>query len=246
MKHEPIAAGFGGESVYDALRREILRLELGPGSELDENVVSARYGVSRTPVREALIRLTAEGLVTSTRGRGARVAALDLRNLRDFLEGIDIFQRAVTRLAALRRRPRDIEAIEAQMLAFENGARALDSDVVNETNYAFHAAIGEAARSSHLAAAYRRSLGESLRIAYVCYSEHSDVDQRLEAHLEATMREHRTMFDAIVARDAEAAEAVAGNHVDLYRGRIITTLMSTDTSRRISVGLTADEFATGA
>ena len=72
------AGGIGSEMVYRNLRREILRLELVPGSELDEAGVAARYRVSRTPVREALIRLTAEGLVQATKGRGARVAALDL------------------------------------------------------------------------------------------------------------------------------------------------------------------------
>jgi DNA-binding GntR family transcriptional regulator len=243
MKRDTTFQGLSGDGVYGALRREILKLELAPGSELDEGVVSARFGVSRTPVREALIRLTAEGLVTSIRGRGARVAALDLQSIRDFLEGIDILQRAVTRLAALRRRPADIEAIEASMLLFETASRALDTETLNEANYAFHAAIGEAARSSHLASAYRRSLSESMRITYVCYSEHGDVDQRLEGHLDATMREHRAMFDAIVARDADAAEAVAGGHVDLFRGRIVTTLLGTDPARRFSVKLTGDSLS---
>ena len=61
MKRETTFRGLSGDGVYGALRREILKLELAPGSELDEGVVSARFGVSRTPVREALIRLTAEG-----------------------------------------------------------------------------------------------------------------------------------------------------------------------------------------
>jgi DNA-binding GntR family transcriptional regulator len=235
MNEDSAASGLGSEMVYRSLRREILKLDLRPGTELDESVVSARYGVSRTPVREALIRLTAENLVTSTKGRGARVAGLDLQNLRDFFEGLDILQRVVTRLAAVRRRPNDLASIKAHMLAFEDGARALDSETVNEANYAFHAAIGEAGQSSHLAAAYRRSLLESLRISYVCFSEHSELDERLDAHLGATMQDHRAMFDAIVAGDVETAELIAGNHVELFRGRIITTLLSTDTARRISV-----------
>lgn len=229
--------GLGSESVYRGVRRQILKLELRPGAELDEGVVSAQYGVSRTPVREALIRLTAEGLVTSARGRSARVAALDLQDLRDFFEGMDILQRAVTRLAAVRRRPCQLAAIETHMLAFEQGARDLDSETVNEANYAFHMAIGAAAQSSHLAAAYGRSLLESLRIAYVCFSEHSELDERLDAHLAATMQDHRLLFEAITAGDPDAAELVAGSHVDLFRGRIVTTLLSTDTARRVSAKL---------
>lgn len=221
--------------VYHRLRRDILRLDLEPGSELDEASVAARYQVSRTPVREALIRLTAEGLVTSVKGKGSRVAVLDLQNLRAFFEGLDILQRSVTRLAARRRRPGDIELIEAQMLAFEEGARQLNSEKVNEANYEFHVAISEAASSGYLAGAYQRSLVEGLRIGYVCFSDHSEIDERLETHLASTMDDHRQMFEAIVAGDADRAEACAGGHVELFRNRVVTALLSTDFVRRVSV-----------
>ena len=232
---EQVGPGAGSDRVYRDLRRQILRLELRPGEELDESVVSTRFAVSRTPVREALIRLTAEGLVTSTRGRGARVASLDIGDLRAFFEGLDVLQRSVTRLASLRRQQGDLQRIEAHMLAFEAGARALNSEVVNDVNYDFHAAISDAARSSFLAAAYRRSLVEGLRIGYVCFSEHSGVDERLETHLDATVEDHRAMLDAITRRDAETAERLAGTHVDLFRNRIGSTVLSTDITRRIAV-----------
>lgn len=221
--------------IYQQLRQDILRLHLEPGGELDEAVIAARYQVSRTPVREALIRLTAEGLVTSIKGKGARVAALDLQNLRAFFEGLDVLQRSVTRLAARRRRPSDIKTIEAHMLAFEEGARQLDSEKVNNVNYDFHVAIGEAACSGFLAAAYERCLMESLRICYVCFSEHSEIDERLETHLASTMDDHRRLFEALVDGDADRAEACAGEHVELFRNRVVTSLLSIDFVRRFSV-----------
>lgn len=226
----------GSERVYATLRRQILRLDLRPGEDLDEGAVSGRLAVSRTPVREALIRLTAEGLVTSVRGRGARVAPLDIGDLRAFFEGLDILQRSVTRMAAHRRTADDLERIEGHLIDCERGASALDSEAVAEKNYAFHAAIGEAAQSSFLANAYRRSLTEGLRIGYVCFSEHSGVDERLTTHLGSTMDDHRKMFAAIAAQDADAAEEVAGAHVDLFRNRVATVVLSTELARRVSVG----------
>lgn len=223
------------DGVYDRLRRDILRLDLAPGAALDEGALSARYAVSRTPVREALIRLTADGLVTNAKGRGARVAALDLQNLRAFFEGLDILQRAVTRLAALRRRPADLEAIEASLLAFEAGAARHDSDTVNEANYQFHTAIALAAASDYLCHAYERCLMEALRIGYVCFSDHTGLDERLETHLAATMQDHRDIFDAIVAQDEVRAEHLAAQHVDLTRKRLVSALMSIDAARRVSV-----------
>lgn len=224
----------GSDRVYRDLRGQILSLALKPGEDLDESVVSTRFAVSRTPVREALIRLTAEGLVTSVRGRGARVAPLDIGDLRAFFEALDILQRSVTRLAALRRRPADLERIEQLMLAFEEGARSLDSEVVNSVNYDFHCAIGDAAQSAFLVHAYKRSLVEGLRIGYVSFSEHSGLDERLATHLRSTVAEHRLMFEAIAGQKAEEAEQVAGDHVDLFRNRIAATILSRNVTDKIS------------
>ena len=137
----------GSDQAHMLLRRRILRLDLKPGTELDEVTLSHSLGVSRTPIREALIRLSSEGLVTLQRGRGARVTPLDLTTFRSFFEGLDILQRAVTRLAALRRTPADLKTIKLHLLAFEKGAKSFDSEALNDANYEFHTAIGNAARS---------------------------------------------------------------------------------------------------
>ncbi|ESR25913.1 GntR family transcriptional regulator [Lutibaculum baratangense] len=223
------------EGIYEALRRGILRLEFAPGSELDEGSLSRQFGVSRTPVREALIRLSSEGLVSMQRGRGARVAMLDLGDLRDYFEGLDVLQRAVTRLAAIRRTKDDIQAIEVHLLEFEAGAAAFDSGRTNEANHDFHLAIGHAAHSARLCSGYAHVLAETLRLAGLCFSETSQADERLESHLQKTMRDHRAMFDAICQGDADAAERAAGGHVDLFRNRLVDTLMSTRLTQGISL-----------
>lgn len=225
----------GSDRVHAVLRQEILRLVLAPGSRLDEAALSARFAVSRTPVREALIRLTAEGLVEAARGQGARVAALDMSNLRPFFEALDLLQRAVTRLAALRRSPAQLARIRRLSEAFDAGARALDSTAANEANFALHQAIAEAAGSDYLAQAYDRCMGDGLRLAYLCFSETTGVDAGLEQHLRRTMDDHGTMVAAIAAQDAAAAEAAAGAHVVLFRRRMSAALMSTESVRGIAL-----------
>lgn len=224
----------GSERVYDDLRGRILRLDLAPGEDLDEGVVSESYGLSRTPVREALIKLRAEGLAVTGRGRGARVAPLEMRDLRAFFEGLDILQRSVTRLAAIRRDDADLARIGHHMQAFEEGAARFDSETVNEMNYGFHSMIGDAAHSRYLAAAYQRCLVEGLRIGHVCFSEHAALDARLAPHLETTMRDHRDIFEAIRNKDPDRAEAIAGRHVELFRDRVSSTLLTMDVTRPIS------------
>lgn len=229
-----VAASSGGDMVYKLLRQAILRLDLPPGADLDEAAISVRYDVSRTPVREALIRLTAEGLVSSTRGRGARVAAMNLANLRDFFEGLDVLQRSLTRLAALRRTAADLTGIRAHMAAFEAAAARRDVDQINEINYAFHAAIGAAAQSGYLHTAYLRSLVEGMRIGHVTFAEHDGVRARQHEHLEATITDHRTIVQAIADGDAGTAERCAGDHVELFRNRIVTTILSLEPTRAIA------------
>lgn len=224
---------FGSETVYAVLRQEILHLTLAPGARLDESALTARFSVSRTPVREALIRLSAEGLVVSAKGQGASVAPLDLSTLRPFFEALDLLQRAISRLAALRRTEALLEQIEAHCLTFERAAAARDPTAANEANFAFHLAIAEAAQSAHLLAAYERCLGEGLRLSFLCYSDQTGIDASLTCHLERTMAEHRALLGAIRLRDGEAAERIAGDHLDLFRSRMSNTLMSPEAVRPV-------------
>lgn len=230
------AAERGADYVYRMLRREILRMELKPGSDLDELEVSARFAVSRTPVREALIRLTAAGLVQAVRGRGARVAAMNLFDLRDFFEALDLLQRAQTHMAAQRRSAAQLAEIEAAQQAFEQAAAAQDVEEINETNCAFHLAISRAAGSSHLHHAYERVLIEGMRIGHVSFVEHTASEQRLRAHLERTNADHREMIACIRDRDGPGAERVAARHVDMFRERLVATVLTADASRVIDTG----------
>lgn len=225
----------GSDQAHMLLRRRILRLDLKPGTELDEVTLSHSLGVSRTPIREALIRLSSEGLVTLQRGRGARVTPLDLTTFRSFFEGLDILQRAVTRLAALRRTPADLKTIKLHLLAFEKGAKSFDSEALNDANYEFHTAIGNAARSWYLANAYSRILAEVQRVSYLCFSDLNREDCSLQKHLAQTMQDHRMMFEAIEKQDAEVAEKIAREHVWLFRDRVTSVLMSSELVQGISV-----------
>ena len=81
--------GSGSRWAYETIRNRILSLELAPGAGLDEQELIASLGVSRTPIREALIQLSAEGLVEMLPNRGARVAKIDLPGVREFFEALD-------------------------------------------------------------------------------------------------------------------------------------------------------------
>src|SRR4029453_15900232 len=84
--------GAGWRNVYDTLRTEILALTLAPGQLLDETSLAERFGLSRSPVREALIRLAAEELVVTLPNRSTIVAPIDLASFPKYVDALDIAQ----------------------------------------------------------------------------------------------------------------------------------------------------------
>ena len=203
------------ETLYEDLRRRIITLDLAPGTDLDEAELSAAYGMSRTPVRETLIRLQSGGLVVQRRNRGASVAPLDMGTLQSWFEAGRMVHRAVVRLACARRRREDLAAIEEAMHEFEAAMKAEDMLRMIYANERFHDRIGQAARNPYLYVSYQRILADHERISGLCYGY--EIDTRAEADKSLTLRQHRELYDAIGARDADTAERVIGQHLDLCK-----------------------------
>src|ERR1700730_4388833 len=142
--------GASSEHAYRALMQEIVSFTLVPGEDLDEATLVGRLGVSRTPVREALVRLAAEGLVQLVPNRGARVAPMGWNDIREHLEAFDVSQRLVTRWAAVRRTDEQIAKREVERDAFEEAFAQSAPVAMLDANFRFHAVIGEACRNSQL------------------------------------------------------------------------------------------------
>lgn len=217
--------GSGGRFAYETLRRRILSLALPPGQELDENRLVRELGISRTPVREALIRLASEGLVVVLPNRGARVAPMDLPHLQAHLEAFDLMQRTATRLAARRCSPPQLERLETLVGRFEDAVAAGDTEGMIDKNWDFHRAIAEACGNHHIEKAYTDLLNDGLRIsrlamAYECYGSRSAFD----GHVKNIVNEHRAIVDAIRRGDADAAEQLARSHANLARKRVLEYL----------------------
>lgn len=215
--------GTGSRKVYEVLRGKILRLELKPGSDLDEASIVEMLKVSRTPVREALIRLSAEDLVVLLPNRGARVAPMELERMREFFEALDYAQRAMTHWAALRRTEADLGAMVLALKQFERAAEERDADEMIEANRRFHMAIAAAARNGYLSEIYDRLLLQGFRFSRIAfsYSFEGEGDNALAKHLTRVMGEHSQLLALIEKRDAHGAEQLAGIHAELALERLL-------------------------
>lgn len=200
--------GSGAKMVYDLLRDEILNLELPPGSPIDEVVLAERFGMSRTPIREALVRLAGEGLIDTLPNRSTMVSQIDFLNMHTYFDALVLMYRVTTQLAANYHRSEDLHIIRGHQAAFAAAVRAQDALAMIATNADFHLAIAEAGRNPYFTGLFKRLLDEGRRILRLYYQSYDD---RLPTRF---VDEHDEIISAIEARDLKRAEHLGREHAE--------------------------------
>jgi DNA-binding GntR family transcriptional regulator len=223
------ARGSGASTVYDELRRDILGLVMEPGTLLDETELAERFNLSRSPVREALIRLSAEGLVQTLRNRSSIVAPFDVVAVPSYLDAVELVYRLTTRLAALNRKPAQLAQIKE--LQKEHAAATKRSDFYNmiRLNHAFHEAIAKAGGNSFYVNWTRQVLDQGQRILGLYLN---DIGDHFDSH---AISDHAAMVRAIEAQDPDEAEAAARRDAE-----IISTQMKNRFGSRPSSSVRVD------
>ena len=224
--------GQGAAFVYERLRDMILRLELAPGTKIDETSIVSQLEVSRTPVREALVRLSSDGLVTILPNRGAQVTPLDVMELTQYFEALELSHRAVQHWAAARRTEADLEEIGTAMKAYEAAAASKDAIAMSQTNMDFHEAIARAAHNRFFETMVSQLSAQGMRLSWIWFDSFSHDDPHQD--IERTVKDHRLIFSAIDARDVEEAERLASSHAETFRERLYAQLSDT-MSKAVSI-----------
>ena len=219
----------GGRYIYEELRKQILTLKLKPGVPLDEVSLAAQFGLSRSPVRDALARLISEGLVTILPNRTLLVTPFEIEEFPNYISALDLIQRAVTRLAALHRTDEDLVRIRAADAAYLDAVRAGDFQAMSETNKALHMAIAEAGKNPYFISYYEKLLGEGQRLLHLHF------DYIVSTASAPIGRDHDEIVDAIQARNADDAEKAAHEHTMLFQRRFLAYLQQNLTAK-MSVG----------
>ena len=200
--------GSGVKMVYDLLRDEILDLVLPPGSPIDEVQLAERFKMSRTPIREALVRLAGEGLIETLPNRSTMVSNIDFLNLNTFFDALVLMYRVTTRLAARNHRPEDLAIIRGFHEDYAAAVEARDALRMISTNAGFHAAIAEAGRNPYFTSLFRRLLDEGRRILRLYYRSYD------EQFPQRFVDEHAEIIAAIETRDIEAADRLGKAHAE--------------------------------
>lgn len=199
------------------LRRKILTQALEPGAYLDETDLSEAYGISRPPLREVLRQLSGEGYVVLHENRGAQVAPMTHKTLRNFFVAAPMIYAATTRLAAEHATPAQVVRLKECQWAFRQAIRNGDAAERAVGNQRFHSIIGEMADNEFLMPSLRRLLIDHTRIGMTFY----DPRKTDMACVSATAADQHDQFIALIeAGDADAAADLAVAHWELSRAQI--------------------------
>ncbi len=200
------------ETVYAQLRYEVLSCRLAPGEQLREQELAARYAVSKQPVREALLRLERERLVTVLPRQGYRVNPISLSDARDLCRFRETLEPICASDAARQASDEELAALE-QYRSFSG-----DSSAFTAYNRHFHCAIAEASGSARMAATVRELVEQAERLVLVSLQSAQGLNN---ARLAA---EHGDIVDALRARNGRLAANLLRDHVCRANARMLEVL----------------------
>lgn len=192
--------------VFNTLRQAILKGELAPGERLMEIQLAERLGVSRTPIREAIRKLELEGLVLMIPRKGAEVAKISEKSLRDVLEVRRSLEELAIELACQRMTQEEIDELEKKQEEFKKAVLAGNAMKIAETDEAYHDVIYKGTGNERLVQILN-NLREQMyryRLEYI-----KDEDKR-----QILLLEHDHILKAVRVRHVEEAKEAMREHID--------------------------------
>ena len=206
------------EAAFQQIKSQIVSLKLDPGAQIDEAALAERLDIGRTPIRESLFRLAAEGLLRFKAGRGFFVRDITLNDIKDLFETLLVLERAAVALAVRRITPSGIRRLEQLNQRFQKAwdrHRYLD---VTMANSRFHREIYAATGNAYMQSALESLQTQSQRLAYICFTRPAEVD--LRTHADASIQDHRVLIACLGEKDEAGAVALTTAHIQRFRKRV--------------------------
>jgi len=191
--------------VADRLREQIYQHELAPGDAIDEMALCERFGISRTPLREALKVLDSEGLIELIPRRGSFVRRMDVEELNELFPVMVVLEGLCAREAVENCVAEDIQRLENMHEKLERFAEQGDVDAYYEQNFVFHQAIQDLSGNKWL----QRVIGDLRKVLRLARHMQLTIPGRLESSL----NEHRQIMQAFKEQDPDLADQNMQNHL---------------------------------
>ncbi len=206
------------EIAFRQIKSQIVCLALEPGDQIDETAMADALGIGRTPIRESLFRLAAEGLLRVKAGRGFFVRDITLNDIKDLFETLLVLERAAVALAARRISPSGIARLERLNDQFQDAWERQHYLDVTLTNSRFHRQVYEATGNDFMTSYLGSLQTQSQRLAYICFTRPAAID--LDAHADESIRDHRDLIESLKKEDEAAAVELITGHIKRFRMRV--------------------------
>jgi DNA-binding GntR family transcriptional regulator len=201
------------QQVYEKIKHDIMTCKLAPGEPLSENQFLERFGVSKTPIREALTSLVQDGLVEYTPNRGFMVTNVSVSDIQEIFEARIFIEAELFRLAVKKISDGEIDELEKQSRVEADLKKPEYAETFLESNRNFHIALAAAGRNSRLLWYYETLMNEAQRLFYMDISNHHQ-DFRWG-------HGHEGIIQALRNRDEEAGVTVIRETLETARKRIL-------------------------
>ena len=207
------------EKAYQEIRNLIISLKLKPGMQVNKDELEHDLSIGRTPVREALLRLTTEGLLTSVQGRGFFVRQVSLEDIKAMFEAVMILERPAVSLATRRIQSQDIGRLSKINTKLVSAMAKREFLQITLLNSRFHCIIHEAVNNGFLTSSLHNLDSQYQRLAYLCFSKEAHAND-LKQHFAKVVADHAELIECFKKRDEAAAVEVITRHVHLFNSRV--------------------------
>ena len=202
------------DMIYQYLRELIITRQLEPGKRLVEEDLAEKLHASRTPIREALRKLELEGLLKQHRGRGVEVCEISLEDALELYALCSVLEGYAARLVATTVTEEELQRLQFLLAEMEFCIQKNEKEQERILHRSFHMAIYQASKNKRL----QKLLNDYNDYLQLFRSYYISIP----SNLHQTLEEHQQLFHAFCRRDAEQAEKIARNHIQMAQNAFLT------------------------
>jgi len=210
--------------AYRVIHEKIIIMDFEPGQHLDEKQLVSQLGIGRTPIREALLRLTSESLVETQPNKGFIVRPLTIQNIRAMFAALRILEMGAASLAVHQDPSRCLPLMQEAQHAFKMAIEANDILSLVWSNHDFHMHFARCSTNDYLVRALNDVRNETTRLAYLSYGGKIGLDGDLQEHYRSVCQEHEQIMDYLRNKALDLLKETIEKHIQTFQQRVILYL----------------------
>lgn len=210
-----------GLAAYNNIYRKIMVLEYEPGQRLEEKHLMEELGIGRTPIREALVRLSANFMVEATPKKGYIVRPLTIQNIKAAFKALKIFESGVAELAVKQDTRNLTELMDKANAAIKTAIASKNLVNLVESNNSFHKYFAHCSYNEYLIHSLEIVRCETNRLAYLSFGNEIDPLRSLAEHYNSVINQHEEIIHHITHQNEFELKKSLALHSQIFQNRII-------------------------